>query len=103
MSDPGTIPAHMGDLIALARALLEVDPPRRRWVALRVLCEAKQAAAFRRTEGRVHPRWGDGSLMSAALHRHVSPEPTLDHADYRACLRLVLDLMDRLAWRMNTM
>jgi hypothetical protein len=35
------------------------------------------ADEWRRSTGRTHPRWGDGSLMAAALRRPCDGEPAL--------------------------
>lgn len=42
-----------------------------------MLVEAASADDWRRRTGRVHPRWGDGTLMSAALRRPSANEPPL--------------------------
>ena len=43
----------------------------------------------------MHPLWGDGSLMAAALRRPVVPEPDLSDADYLRALLRVLEALDR--------
>lgn len=65
------------DAVAAARVLLRHPRERRPWVLHRMLAEAVAAHDWRRQTGRVHPRWGDGSLMSAALRRPAAHEPPL--------------------------
>lgn len=66
-----------GDVQSAARALAAVPRLRRAWVMHRMLAEAATADAWRRAHGQMHPRWGDGSLMAAALRRPVIKEPPL--------------------------
>lgn len=66
------------DAVAAARVLLCHPRDRRPWVLHRMLAEAVTASEWRRQTGRVHPQWGDGSLMSAALRRPAANEPSLD-------------------------
>ena len=75
-----------GDVTAAARALLAAPPAGRAGLLARLLAEAEAADAYRLATGRAHPRWGTGSLMSAALARPVAREPFLDDPDYAACL-----------------
>jgi hypothetical protein len=65
------------DAVAAARVLLRHRRERRPWVLHRMLAEATCADACRRRTGRMHPRWGDGSLMAAALRRPSATEPPL--------------------------
>lgn len=65
------------DAVAAARVLLRHRRERRPWVLHRMIAEAVTASDWRRRTGRVHPRWGDGSLMSAALRRPAANEPPL--------------------------
>lgn len=86
----GIRPVTISDAIAAARVLLALPPLRRPWALRRMLREATLAEAHRRATGRMHARWGDGTLMSAALRRPCRPEPRLDDPNYRACLIAVL-------------
>lgn len=65
------------DAVAAARVLLRHPRDRRPWVLHRMLSEAITADDWRRRTGRIHPRWGDGTLMSAALRRPTASEPPL--------------------------
>lgn len=65
------------DAVAAARVLLRHRRERRPWILHRMLAEAAIADDWRLRTGRVHPRWGDGSLMAAALRRPTANEPPL--------------------------
>ncbi len=86
-------PVTINDAIAAARALLAQPPRRRDWVLWRMVAEATRAEAHRQAAGRPHPRWGDGTLMTAALRRRCRPEPQLNDPGYRACLIAVLEAL----------
>ena len=78
-----------GDVVSAARVLMGVPRGRRPWVLHRMLAEAQGADAWRRRTARMHPRWGDGSLMAAALRRPTAPEPPLDDPAYCRVLAYV--------------
>lgn len=84
----------LGDLTAVARALLAA-PAGLREARLVEVFDAADAAGrhFRRT-GRCHPQWGDGSLMAAALAGPVVPEPPLSNADYCRSLIRVFEAVE---------
>lgn len=84
-------PMGHGDLTAAGCALLSVAPAARRELLSRMLAEAEAADAYRRETGRVHPLWGNGSLMSVAMVLPRSREPFLDDPDYAACLAMIFD------------
>lgn len=86
-------PVAHGDLSAAGCALLSVAPAARAELLHRMLTEAEAADAFRRDTGRVHPLWGNGSLMSVAMVRPRRREPFLDDPDYAACLAMILDAL----------
>jgi len=86
-------PVLYGDVTAAARAMLAAEPVARRRLLLRMLAEAEAADAHRRETGRVHPLWGTGSLMSAALAYPVAPEPCLDDRDYAGCMAQVFEAL----------
>ncbi len=86
---------RLSDVAAAARACLAVAPPRRSWLMARMLAEAAAADAHRRATGRVHPRWGDGTLSAAALRRPHLREPPLSDAAFRACLAIALTQIGR--------
>jgi hypothetical protein len=86
-------PVLLGDVVSAARVLLAVAPadrPRR----LEALMSAADTAEHHwQWAGRSHPRYGDGSLMTAALASGTVQEPSLDDADYCRCLVLVLSAL----------
>ncbi|WP_267139209.1 DUF7742 family protein [Anianabacter salinae] len=84
-----------GDVVAAARVLKGVPGSLRAALLVRLLRQTEAADRFRRAQGRLHPLWGDGSLMAAALARRPGPEPHLDDADYCDCLALVFTALAR--------
>ncbi|UWQ34523.1 hypothetical protein K3555_08595 [Leisingera sp. M527] len=84
------LPVLPGDVSAVARALLAVPESDRLHLCRRILSGAAEAAAHCRRMGRLHPRWGDGSLSAAARRFALAGEPFLDDPDYLSCTRLVL-------------
>ncbi len=55
-----------------------------------MLREAEAADRFRLRHDRLHPRWGNGSLMAAARRYPMADEPGFDDAGYRRCFVMVL-------------
>jgi hypothetical protein len=80
----------LGDVVAVARALRAVDQEYRRELLDLLFEEASAAERHGRETGMIHPRFGDGSLMAAALTRSCVREPGLDDGEYCQCLALVL-------------
>jgi len=78
-------PVGLGDLVAAAGALAAVAPDQRRALMARLLAEARAADVFRRREGRIHPAFGNGTLMAAALAR---PQRALPPGERQALLCL---------------
>lgn len=83
-------PVLPGDVPAVARALLMVPGPERLALCRRIFGGAAEAAVHCRLVGRLHPRWGDGSLSAAARRYALADEPFLDDPHYLDCTRLVL-------------
>lgn len=79
-----------GDVSNAARALLAAAPAARPGLALRMIREAEAADRHVRRTGRLHPRWGNGSLMAAARRRRLADEPGFDDRDYCRCFAMVL-------------
>lgn len=87
-----------GDAVAAASAL-RTRPPEtwEGWLA-GYLDRAHAADQFRKRTGRVHPCWGNGSLMSAILRdAPVWPEPRLSDPGYAEALVAALEVLIR--WR----
>ena len=92
-------PVLHGDVSSAARVLRRVPPVRRAFLCRRMLAEAEAADRHVARHGRLHPRWGNGSLMSAARKRPLAPEPTFDDPDYCACFETVLACLRALSQR----
>jgi hypothetical protein len=81
-------PLH-GDVVAAARVLRVHRPEFRNWVLRRMLREADRANSRVRRGLPGHRIWGDGSLMTAALRRKPTAEPSLASRCYCESLALV--------------
>lgn len=84
-----------GDLLAAARLLLAVPSDARAVEARRLIVETHAAHKIAKRLRRMHPRWGDGSLMSRAGLDPMPPdmsEPALIEA-------LSVFLVQLLRWR----
>lgn len=79
----------LGDIIAAARALLEIPPSDRAAAIKTMLYLAHSADKFRKRTGRPHKQWGNGSLM-AAVPKPKFHEPYLSSVNYLCALQLVL-------------
>ncbi len=83
-------PVLHGDISAAARALLAAPPPERRRLCARRIAEAEQADHHARATGRLHPVFGNGSLMATARNRVLADEPDFDDLNYCQCFEMVL-------------
>lgn len=86
-----------GDLWAAARALHPVPGEDRARVMAALLARAEAADKYRRRYRRAHSRWGDGSLVAAALADRPPPAPGLGDPSFAAALASALDGL--IAWR----
>lgn len=86
-------PVGHGDVTAAACALLRVPAEKRAHLLARLLAEAETADAYRRETGRLHPLWGNGSLMGAAMGHARAREPFLDEPEYAACMAMVFEAL----------
>lgn len=84
-------PLLLGDVTVAARVLMCLPEAERRATAVAMLSDARVAELHLRDTGMVHPRFGNGSLMAAAMTRPRAPEPRVDDADYARCLVVVLE------------
>ncbi|MDC0737522.1 hypothetical protein N6L24_04480 [Cognatishimia sp. SS12] len=86
-------PVLIGDVLAMARALMPVPSAARPNCCARWLQEVEAADKYRKRHARCHARWGNGSLMSHAT-RMAGPNAlagaTLENADFCQCLQVVL-------------
>lgn len=83
-------PVLLSDLTTAARALLHVPAAQRRALCARIICEAEIADRFTRRLQKQHPRWGNGTLVSASSKRMLAAERACDDPEYCACLSMVL-------------
>ncbi len=83
-------PVLHGDVANAARALLHVPVGMRRHLCDRMIMESDAADEYARATGRLHPIWGNGSLMSAARKRMLADEPGFDDTEYCRCFEMVL-------------
>ncbi|TMV14545.1 hypothetical protein [Arenibacterium halophilum] len=83
-------PVLHGDVVDAARALLAATPEARPSLCRAMFRRAELADRYLRRHGRLHPRWGNGTLMSAARRHMLAPEPTFDDGPYRQCFIMVL-------------
>ncbi len=86
-------PLLHGDVSNAARVLFALPEVLRGRVCERMIVEAEIADRHRREVGRVHPLFGNGSLMSAARKRQLADEPGFDDADYCRCFDMVLQCL----------
>lgn len=80
----------MSDVIALARVLKGVEPEARAELCRKVMWEADVSARYTRRLGKVHPKWGDGTLAGAAASHPQTGVGCLDDADTALCFETVL-------------
>ncbi|WP_456300435.1 DUF7742 family protein [Thalassococcus lentus] len=83
-------PVLPDDLFAAARACLAVPPHVRFAHAQSLVGAAMVADAYRQRNNRLHPVFGGGTLMAAALAHEQVSEARVDNADFRECLIDVL-------------
>lgn len=82
-----------GDVSSAARALLTVPKGDRERVCRTLMLQATTADLFVQRVGRLHPVWGNGSLMAVARRFALPPEPNFDVEDYSVCFETVLRLL----------
>ncbi|MEX0307544.1 MAG: hypothetical protein AB3N12_09175 [Ruegeria sp.] len=83
-------PLLHGDICAAARALLAAPQPDRDQLSTVMIAEAELADQHVARTGRLHPVYGNGSLMAAARSRLLADEPNFDDLQYCQCFELVL-------------
>lgn len=76
--------------MAAARVLLAVPAPQRQFVARAILAEAHLADVQRINTGRLHPQFGNGTVLSAALTRPCAEPKSPGDIDYLRCIAAVL-------------
>ncbi len=88
-------PILHGDVSAAARALLAAPAAIRARLCDRLIAEAEMADLHVAETGRLHPVFGNGSLMAAARGRKLADEPRFDDIQYCQCFELVLQALIR--------
>ncbi|WP_170468561.1 DUF7742 family protein [Ruegeria arenilitoris] len=83
-------PILHGDVSAAARVLLNAPPASRENLCTTMLREAELADIHVGQTGRLHPLFGNGSLMMAARTRSLADEPNFDDPQYCQCFEMVL-------------
>ncbi|MGL4312264.1 MAG: hypothetical protein ACRCSU_17415 [Paracoccaceae bacterium] len=89
-------PPGIGDLVAVARAILAAPEAEKEALPIRIFAQAADAMCWHIASGGPHPAWGTGSLMSAAMRLPLVAEPTLSDRHYRRALVAVLRALDEL-------
>lgn len=82
----------VGDVLAAAQVLQGLPPAARPGCMVRLLERAHAADMWRKRLGRVHPCWGNGSLMACALvaGAGAAPAPRLNDAEFLSALAVVI-------------
>lgn len=83
-------PVLHGDVSSAARVLLTVPQQNRDQLCARMISEADLAHRYVTDTGRLHPVYGNGSLMAAARCRRLANEPGFDNVQYCQCFETVL-------------
>lgn len=79
------------DVVALARCLLLLAPADRRKFADLQISLTDQADVYRTESGRVHPFFGNGTLMSCCNGHQQDAERRVDDPDYADCMIKALE------------
>lgn len=83
----------LGDVIAVARALLAVSPIGRPELLHDIVNQTDVAHRFSKRLFKPHPTWGNGSLMARANLEPQVAEPFLADIAYLQALQLVIDAL----------
>lgn len=78
------------DVSAAARVLVVTPPAFRAQVCLGMIREAEYADRFAKRLGKLHPKWGNGTLLATARRRRLGREPSFSDPEYCACFQQVL-------------
>lgn len=86
-------PVIYNDVLAAVSVVAATPPEHQRRVAEILLWRADQAEAYRRSAGAVHPRFGDGSLMAAAMQYGASGDVSFQSVEGVRAWLCVLGVM----------
>ncbi len=90
-----------GDAVAAASLIFRVSPESWETTLQTIFDRAHAADLYRKRLARVHPQWGNGSLMGAVVSETtVWPEPRLADPDYAEAMIAVLFAVMR--WRQRS-
>ncbi len=82
------------DVLRVASALLQVPPSERYPLCCSLFERAAEADAYRARTGRIHPRFGNGTLTSATEAFAHAENQTLENRVFVSCLILVLRVLE---------
>ncbi len=83
-------PLLHGDVSSAARALLSAPPDHREHLCAQLIAEAELAVIHVQATGRLHPVFGNGSLMAAARRKPLADEPSFHNLQYCECFEMVI-------------
>ncbi|NNE53829.1 MAG: hypothetical protein HKN30_15670 [Sulfitobacter sp.] len=86
-------PVLISDLRAVMRVLVAAIPEDRARLCRRIVREAELADRYTRRLGRVHPQWGNGTLMAAAARFPMGPELSWNRPAGLASLRCLTEAL----------
>lgn len=89
-------PILIDDLLIAARAVAALAAPERPARLAQWLCEAHWADLYRKRLARVHPLWGNGSLMARALREAGARGLRPDRAEIDTLAEVIAAVRD---WR----
>lgn len=92
-------PVLIGDILCLARVLHRARPPDRPALCQRLILQAEAADKFRKRFRRVHPMWGNGSLMGRATQADAQALRHISLSDPDFCEALGVALQKLGEWR----
>ena len=88
-------PVTVTDLCAAARVLLALPEERRAPAMLALIARADLADRHRLATGRLHPAYGNRTLLAAALAHPARDPEGAGNRDYLACLAQAADALLR--------
>ncbi len=92
-------PVLAGDVFAMARHLQQLPRSDRRDQCYKLLVQTDSADKYRKKFNALHPRWGNGSLLSRVSQSGgvARADPAFHSRDFCICAGLVLEELER--WR----
>ena len=82
-------PVQLADLEVAVRVLLAMPGPARHQMVIQLYQEASIAEQYRKTTAKLHPLYGNGTLMSAAQKYAMMPRKAFCDADYLRCMAIL--------------